>query len=103
MKLIWSKRCARALRREYEFLRARDPINAASVRDRLIRSAASLAQFPDRGRAWRLPEGRELVVPGLPYVVIYRVKKDEVVIVALFRISRNWHYRANCQDEGDSR
>lgn len=95
MKVIWSKRLARALRREYEYIRATDPARAVTVRDRLIRAAESLAQFPDRGRAWRLPEGRELVVPGLPYVLIYRVRPEEVLILALFHTSRNWPYRAH--------
>jgi len=95
MKVVWSKRFARALRREYEYLRSRDPVHAVSVRDRIIRDADSLVQLPERGRAWRLPEGRELVIPGLPYVLIYRVKGDQVLIAALFHTSRNWPYRPN--------
>jgi len=93
MKVVWSKRFVRALRREYEYLRANDPINAVKVRDRIIHAADSLAQFPNRGRAWRLPEGRELVIPGLPYVLIYRVKGDQVLLASLFHTSRNWPYQ----------
>lgn len=95
MTVVWSKRFARALHREYEYLRSNDPVNAVKVRDRIIRAAESLAQFPNRGRAWRLPEGRELVIPGLPYVLIYRVKIDQVLIVSLFHTSRNWPYRVD--------
>ncbi|HVX60607.1 MAG TPA: type II toxin-antitoxin system RelE/ParE family toxin [Pirellulales bacterium] len=95
MKVSWSKRFAQHLRLEYEFLRSSEPANAALVRDRLIQAAASLAQFPDRGRAWRLAGSRELVVPGLPYVLIYRVKEDEVLIISLFHTSRNWPQKTN--------
>lgn len=95
MKVSWSKRFAQHLRLEYEFLRSRESANAALVRDRLIQAAASLAQFPDRGRAWRIAGSRELVVPGLPYVLIYRVKGDEVLIISLFHTSRNWPQKTN--------
>lgn len=95
MRVIWSKRFAKALRREYEFLRSRDVVNALAVRDRLIRAAATLSEFPDRGREWRVPGSREMVVPGLPYVLIYRVKGDEVLIASLFHTSRNWPQRIN--------
>lgn len=90
MKVVWSRRFVQALFREYEFLRSKEPVNALSVRERLIRAASSLAQFPDRGRAWRVPGSRELLVPGLPYVIIYRVKGDEVLIVSLFHTSQDW-------------
>ena len=90
MKVVWSKRFARALHREYEYLRSADPMKAVKVRDRIIRAADSLVQFPNRGRAWRLPEARELLIPGLPYALIYRVVEPDVQILCVHHTSRNW-------------
>lgn len=41
--------------------------------------------MPHRGRAGVEPGTRELVVAGLPYIIIYRAKEDVVEIL------RIWH------------
>ena len=33
---------------------------------------------------------RELVIPGLPYLVIYRVHADQVEILRVFHTARDW-------------
>jgi toxin ParE1/3/4 len=58
------------------------------VQQRIIEAAESLASFPDRGRPWRLRAAKELLVPGLPYVIIYRIARDRVIVLALFHTSR---------------
>jgi len=35
-----------------------------------------LSKFPESGRTGRKPETRELVVAGLPYVAIYRLREQ---------------------------
>jgi plasmid stabilization system protein ParE len=47
---------------------------------RLTQAGASLAQFPDRGRAAR---GRRELVIVRPYIIRYRVFSDRVVILAI--------------------
>jgi toxin ParE1/3/4 len=44
-----------------------------------------LADFPHLGRVGRRQGTRELVFTPLPYIVVYRVKKDAVQIL------RIWH------------
>ena len=43
----------------------------------------SLGKMPYRGRPGRNQNTREMVVPGLPYIIIYRVSKDRVAIVRI--------------------
>jgi len=88
MKLIWSERFRCELRNEYEFLRRENPGAARGVVDKIIKSARRLRDFPQSGRAWRLEDAWELVVPGVPYVVIYDVAGDSVVLLTLFHTSR---------------
>lgn len=88
MKLIVSKRFHAELRREYLFLRERNPAAATAVRERIFSAVQRLKEFPESGRAWRLPGCRELVIPGLPYIIIYQVTADAVILAALFHSAR---------------
>ena len=46
---------------------------ARRVADAIYESAASLHEMPNRGRPGRKPNTREMIISGLPFVIIYRV------------------------------
>jgi plasmid stabilization system protein ParE len=48
-----------------------------------------LQDFPLSGRAGHVPGTRELVVPGLPYIIIYRTTKTAVEILRVFHTSQD--------------
>jgi toxin ParE1/3/4 len=91
MKLVWTERFRNALHCEYDFIRQRNPHAAEQVPDRIIGACRRLSEFPQSGRSWRLPGTLELVIPGLPYIVVYSIKRDEVLILNLFHTSRKFH------------
>ena len=88
MKLLFSHRFRQELRGEYHFLCELNPEAAIVVRQRIIKSILRLKRFPESGRAWRLAGCRELVLPGLPYIIIYQIDDDTVTIASLFYPSR---------------
>ncbi len=88
MKLHFAPRFRQELRSEYRFLRELNPEAARVVRQRIIKAISRLKQFPQSGRAWRLTGCRELVLPGLPYIIIYRIEDDTVTVASLFHASR---------------
>ncbi|HWG20762.1 MAG TPA: type II toxin-antitoxin system RelE/ParE family toxin [Terracidiphilus sp.] len=49
-----------------------------------------LSDFPLSGRAGRIPETRELVIPGTSYIAAYTIQRDEVLIAAVLHGRRNW-------------
>jgi toxin ParE1/3/4 len=49
-----------------------------------------LCEFPQSGGAGRILGTRELVVSGLPYVVVYRVEDDTVEILRVAHTSMDW-------------
>ena len=57
-------------------------------RGRIVKAVRRLAQFPEAGRAWRLEGCRELIMPGLRYLVIYKVTGDSVIVASLFHEAR---------------
>jgi len=66
------------------------PASAARVAAAILESALRLKQFPQSGRPGRLKGTRELVVPGLPYVIPYRVVDDVILILSVLHTSRKW-------------
>ncbi len=59
---------------------------ALSIHDRI----GLLAQYPEFGRTGRLPETRELVFAGLPYLAVYRLKEDSVEILRIIHGAQDW-------------
>jgi len=53
-------------------------------------SVGRLAMFPLQGRAGRLPNTRELVIAGLPYVVVYRTGANAVEILRILHGAMQW-------------
>jgi plasmid stabilization system protein ParE len=53
-------------------------------------AANSLEFMPSRGRAGRIAGTRELVIPGLPYILVYEVMDTAVHIHHIYHAARNW-------------
>jgi plasmid stabilization system protein ParE len=52
--------------------------------------AHQLPRFPHVGRLGRVNGTRELVVPGLQFIVPYRVRRDVIEVVRVYYASRRW-------------
>jgi hypothetical protein len=65
---------------------------------RRVREAIeSLRRFPERGRPGRVPGTRQLVVPRTPFVVPYRVARQEIRVPAVLHgacARRDWPWTA---------
>ena len=81
MTVRWSRRAQTDLADIFAYIAADNEEAAGRVVDRLYGAGQSLAQFPQRGRPARLVGRRELVVDR--YVITYRVRRDEVLILAV--------------------
>jgi len=70
---------------------ARDnPSASARIVIRIFDRVDALAHHPESGRPGRIPDTRELVVTGTPFVVPYRVRADEIEILSVFHGARRW-------------
>jgi addiction module RelE/StbE family toxin len=91
MKLLHTQQFVHDLQHECAYLRERNPAAARRLRDRVLTATQRLGKFPESGRAWRLPGARELIIPGCPYVVIYRIQEGVAVeTLKLFHTSREF-------------
>ena len=63
---------------------------ARSARSHRIGGVRGFEPAPHRGRRGRWPATRELVIPGTPCIVPYRVKGDLIEILRVFHGTRLW-------------
>lgn len=90
MRVRWLRRALINLDDEAEYIARDNPGAAARIVDRIATSVDRLATHPASGRPGRVPGTRELVVPGTPYIVPYRVRGDSVEILRVFHAARKW-------------
>jgi toxin ParE1/3/4 len=88
MKIIYHRGALRDLQTIRSYIARDDPEAASKVVSRIEKSISLLEKAPHIGRPG--PRGARLIsVPGLPYIVIHRIRGDAVSIVAVFHTSRN--------------
>lgn len=90
MRLSWSKRATADVAAIRDHIAAEKPRAAAVVLETLRRSAQTLPRFPSLGRPGRADGTRELVVAGTPFVIVYRLRKDCVELLAVLHASRQF-------------
>lgn len=87
MRVRWT---TPALRDLGDYIARDAPTASAEIVIRILDQAEMLAIHPHIGRPGRVPEMRELVVTGTPFLVPYRVRGDEVEVLAVFHGARRW-------------
>jgi toxin ParE1/3/4 len=80
MKIKWSPEAATDFAGIVAYIHEQNPSAADRVAHTMYDSAASLESFPNRGRLGRVGGTRELVLAPLPFIVVYRVKRNVVEI-----------------------
>lgn len=72
-----------------EYISRENPVAARQVVGAIERATGRLSQFPQSGRVGAVETTRELVVPRLPFIAVYRVATDAVEIIAVFHAAKN--------------
>ena len=88
MRVRLTKAAVRDLRAIRAYIAADDPVAAQKVAAMLDRSIVLIERRPEIGRPTAVPDIREWSVPGLPYVIPYRIAADAIEIVRVYHTSR---------------
>ena len=83
MRVIIRESAYDDLERIHAWIEKDRPRSADSVIDRILESTEQLDRFPYIGRIGRAPGTYELVVPDLPYIVVYQVNADDDVVIVI--------------------
>jgi len=90
MNIQWTTPATGELAAAYEYVAQDNPAAAERVTEHIWETVEVLARHPRAGRKGRIAGTRELVVPGTPFVVAYRIERDEVWVLALMHGAREW-------------
>lgn len=89
-RLEFAPRYFRRLEDIKERIAADNPAAASRMIERIRDAVSRLARFPASGRPGRVVGTRELVIPGTPYIVPYRVTGDAVQIITILHGAQRW-------------
>jgi toxin ParE1/3/4 len=92
MQIRWSPEAADDLERIVEFILRDNPSAARRIAVTINEKANALGRSPYIGRLGRVDSTRELALPPLPYLIVYRVAEAAgvVEIVNVVHGARRW-------------
>ena len=93
MKLSWRPAAEMDRGAIFEYVYAANRQAAVDLDGAFDYHTDRLIDFPESGRPGRVHDTRELVVPGSPYILVYRLSLSEVVILRIFHGAQRWPKR----------
>ena len=90
VQVSWLAQALRNLDDEAEYISGENPAAAEALVKRIHAAVGQLQSNPAMGRPGRIHGTRELVVPGTPYIIPYRVRPrlNRVEVLRVFHASR---------------
>jgi toxin ParE1/3/4 len=83
VELRWTEDAVADLERITDYLYENTPQHAPELVRSIYEAPSALLTFPRRGRPGKRETTRELVLSALPYIVVYRITGDIIVIVRI--------------------
>ena len=93
MTIVWSPRAIDHLAQLRSYIERENPKEAGRIARALLDAVERLAELPHLGRPGRVAGTRELVVPGTPHVIPYRLRGDRLEVLAVFHGRQKWPKR----------
>ncbi|HEY4899813.1 MAG TPA: type II toxin-antitoxin system RelE/ParE family toxin [Terriglobales bacterium] len=90
MRVRWLRIARANLNAEAEYIAQDNPGAAARMVLRLVQAVERLKTHPGMGRPGRVSGTRELVVPGTPYLIPYRVRGDSIEVIRVLHSAHRW-------------
>ena len=90
MRVRWTEPAAKALEDIQDQIAEDNRRAAFEVAQRIRVMTDFLGNHPKIGRIGRVAGTYELVIPGIPYIVPYRIRNLEVQILSVYHTSRKW-------------
>jgi len=91
MTPVWSPEAIDDLQALRAYIEQDDPAAARRVTLHIIHNVeVLLPRSPEMGRPGRVPGTRELVIPGTPFIVPYRLQGNAIQILRVFHGARRW-------------
>lgn len=90
MRLVITPTAKASLVAISDYIAVDSPRAAARVVDRILQLADTLAQFPMMGGESPVAGAREIVVPNIPYRIVYEIDRDVLRVLDVIHARRQW-------------
>jgi addiction module RelE/StbE family toxin len=90
MRIRWTADAANDLENITVYLHREHTSAAPTVIRAIVDAITGLTRFPNRGRPGIVAGTRELVLPNLPYIVIYSTTDQAVQLLHIFHAAQDW-------------
>ncbi|MGB7624259.1 MAG: type II toxin-antitoxin system RelE/ParE family toxin [Terriglobia bacterium] len=90
MKLRWTPLAVGHLKSAYEYVAKESSSAAEKLIQRILAAGTVLEEHPHLGRVGRVEGTREFIITGTPFVVPYRIRRDQAEILAVLHAARRW-------------
>jgi len=90
VRIKWQDDAILDLKELRRYIAQENPTAAAQVAARIRQATELLKDHPHSGCTGRVTDTRELVVPGLPYLLAYRSRNETIDILRVLHTSRMW-------------
>jgi toxin ParE1/3/4 len=90
MRVRWTTPAREQFVSAYEYIAEENRAAAVRTANKIWKSTELLARHPMAGREGRVAGTRELVIRGTPFIVAYRLERNEVSILAVMHAARKW-------------
>ncbi|WP_163351865.1 type II toxin-antitoxin system RelE/ParE family toxin [Desulfovibrio sp. JC010] len=78
---LWTKPAQRDLQGQLEYIKRENPEIVSRIAAQIKKATESLDSFPQLGRDGTVEGTRELIIPKLPFICVYRIKNNRVEII----------------------
>ena len=91
MRVDWSPSAVADLKTITRWIEEdRDMSTANRIARVLYEAVQSLRTMPYRGRSGRLENTRELVIPRLPYIIVYQILEERLMVLNVLHGAQRW-------------
>jgi toxin ParE1/3/4 len=90
MRIRWTPIAASDLKATHEYISEDSVTSANKVISRILSSVEMLERYPRLGREGRLEGTRELTISNTPFIVFYRIRRNQVEILGVLHAARKW-------------
>ena len=90
MRVRWTTDAADDLERICDDIAQSRPDSARRVAQSVTESIGTLETFPHLGRPGRVQGTREITFPPLPFVAVYEVHEEQIVVLRILHGAQRW-------------
>ena len=90
MKAAWTQLALKDLDNAYNHVAEENPSAAARMIARIRQAIKAIGLHPEIGRSGRVEGTRELIIPGTPFIVPYRIRAKRIEVLAVIHGARRW-------------